>query len=145
MRVKTRYFGEVDIEDTKVIHFEKGIPGFEQYTDYTILYDIEEGQEAFFSWLQCITEEGLAFPIVNPFRVDTSYDPVVEDALLKQLGDFEIEDLAVFLLATVPADVSKTSVNMKAPIVINTRNNKAMQIIAENNEYQVKHMILEEQ
>mgnify|MGYP001066461656 FL=1 len=85
MRVKTRYFGEVDIEDTKVIHFEKGIPGFEQYTDYTILYDIEEGQEAFFSWLQCITEEGLAFPIVNPFRVDTSYDPVVEDALLKQL------------------------------------------------------------
>lgn len=87
MRVKTRYFGEVDIEDTKVIHFEKGIPGFEQYTDYTILYDIEEGQEAFFSWLQCITEEGLAFPIVNPFRVDTSYDPVVEDALLKQLGD----------------------------------------------------------
>ena len=77
MRVKTRYFGEVDIEDTKVIHFEKGIPGFEQYTDYTILYDIEEGQEAFFSWLQCITEEGLAFPIVNPFRVDTYYDPVV--------------------------------------------------------------------
>ena len=145
MRVKTRYFGEVYSEDTKVIHFEKGIPGFEQYTDYTILYDIEEGQEAFFSWLQCITEEGLAFPIVNPFRVDTSYDPVVEDAFLKHLGDFETEDLAVFLLATVPADVSKTSVNMKAPIVINTRNNKAMQIIAENNEYQVKHMILEEQ
>ncbi len=85
MKVKTRYFGEVDIEDTKVIHFEKGIPGFEQYTDYTILYDIEEGQETFFSWLQCITEEGLAFPIVNPFRVDASYDPVVEDALLKQL------------------------------------------------------------
>ena len=27
MRVKTRYFGEVDIEDTKVIHFEKGIRG----------------------------------------------------------------------------------------------------------------------
>ena len=143
MRVKTRYFGEVDIEDTKVIHFEKGIPGFEQYTDYTILYDIEEGQKH--SFPKCITEEGLAFPIVNPFRVDTSYDPVVEDALLKQLGDFETEDLAVFLLATVPADVSKTSVNMKAPIVINTRNNKAMQIIAENNEYQVKHMILEEQ
>ena len=110
-----------------------------------MLFRSEEGQETFFSWLQCITEEGLAFPIVNPFRVDASYDPVVEDALLKQLGDFETEDLAVFLLATVPADVRKTSVNMKAPITINTRNNKAMQIIAENNEYQVKHMILEEQ
>lgn len=145
MKIKTRYFGEVDIEDAKVIHFEKGIPGFEEYTDFTILYDIEEGQEAFFSWLQCITEEGLAFPIVNPFRVDEAYDPIVEDALLQQLGEFEPQDLAVFLLATVPSDVRKTSVNMKAPIVINTRNNKAMQIIAENNEYQVKHMILEEQ
>lgn len=144
MKVQTRYFGEVEIAEDKIIHFEKGIPGFEEYTEYTILYDIKEEGEAFFSWLQCVTQKDLAFPIVNPFRVDKEYNPVVEDALLEQLGEFETEDLAVFLMATVPDDVKKTSVNRKAPLVINTRNNKGMQIIVENHDYEVKYMILEE-
>lgn len=144
MKVNTRYFGEVEIEDDKIVTFEKGIPGFEEYTKYTILYDIKEEGEAFFSWLQCVTEKDLAFPIVNPFRVDKEYNPVVEDALLEKLGEFETEDLAVFLLATVPDDIKKATVNMKAPLVINTRNNKGMQIIVENNDYEVKHVILKD-
>lgn len=143
-KIATRYFGEIEIEEEKIIHFEDGIPGFDEYKDYTIIYDIEGEENPLFSWLQCVTEQGLAFPIVNPFRVRDDFDPVVEDELLKQLGEFETEDLAVFLLATVPADVAKTTVNMKAPLIINTKNRKGVQIIVENEDYEIRHPLMKE-
>ncbi len=143
-KIATRYFGEIEIEEEKIIHFEEGIPGFDEYKDYTIIYDVEGEEKPLFSWLQCVTEQALAFPIVNPFRVMENFDPIVEDELLKQLGDFEVEDLAVFLLATVPADVAKTTVNLKAPIIINTKTQKAAQIIVENEDYEIRHPLMKE-
>jgi len=47
------------------------------------------------------------------------------------------------LLATVPADVKRTSVNKKAPLIINAGTRKGVQIVAENTDYEVKHFILQ--
>lgn len=143
MLIDTRYFGQVDIEDSKIIHFENGLFGFEEYTDYTILYDSESEERPFFSWLQCTTEKGLAFPVVNPQSVMPDYDPVVEDALLEPLGEFGEDDMVVLLLATVPKDVEKTSVNMKAPLIIHAGSRKGIQIIAENSDYAVKYFLID--
>ena len=142
MKVDTRYFGEVEIEDEKLLHFEQGLPGFEEYTDYIILHDIDEGGEPFFSWLQCATEKALAFPIVNPFKVKDDYDPIVEDELMEPIGECKPEELLVFLLATVPKDPRKTTVNMKAPLIINTVNRRGIQIIAENEDYEIRHRLI---
>ncbi|MDE6566986.1 MAG: flagellar assembly protein FliW [Lachnospiraceae bacterium] len=142
MKVETRYFGEIEIGEDKIIHFEDGLFGFEQYKDYTIIYDVESEGEPFFSWMQCVTEQSLAFPIVNPLKVDSEYNPVVEDELLIRLGEIKEEDLLVFLLATVPQDVKKTSVNMKAPLVINAGTRQGIQIVAENDDYEIKHYLI---
>lgn len=142
MLVKTRYFGEVDIEEQKIIHFEAGLFGFEDYKDYTILYDSEGGDHPFFSWLQSTQEQSLAFPVVNPQRVNEDYDPVVEEGLLEELGEFGEEDMVVLLLATVPQDVKLTSVNMKAPLIINAGTRRGVQLVAENPDYEIKHYII---
>lgn len=144
MVVETRDFGTVEIEDEKIIHFPEGIPGFDEYKDYVVLYDNDGEKEELFAWLQCVTEQSLAFPIVNPYQIMEDYHPLIEDDLLGPLGEFTDDDLLVFLLATVPADVKKTSVNMKAPLLINTLNRQAMQVIVENEEYEIKHMLIEE-
>lgn len=145
MLIKTRYFGEVDIEKEKIIHFEQGLFGFEEYKDFTILYDSDAGSDTLFSWLQSTSEQSLAFPVVNPQRVKEDYDPLVEDALLESIGEIKEGDLVVLLLATVPADVKKASVNLKAPLVINAGTRKGVQIIAENADYAVKHYILKQE
>ncbi len=144
MLIKTRFFGEVDVEDQKIIHFESGLFGFEEYKDYTILYDSEAEEMPLFSWLQSTTEQGLAFPVVNPQRVKEDYDPVVEDGLLESLGEFGEEDMVVLLLATVPEDIKKASVNMKAPLIINAGTRRGVQLVAENQDYEVKHYIIKE-
>lgn len=145
MQIDTKYFGQVDIEEEKILHFEHGLFGFEEYKDYTILFDSEGGQDSLFSWLQSTTEKSLAFPVVNPLNVKEDYDPVVEDALLEELGEFSPEDMLVLLLATVPADVKKASVNMKAPLVINAATRKGIQIIAENPDYAIKYYLIQEE
>lgn len=145
MEINTKYFGKINVDESKIIHFENGLFGFEDYKDYTIFYDSEQETPPLFSWLQSTTEKNLAFPVVNPQRIRENYDPIVEDALLEPLGEFGEDDMVVLLLATVPADVKKASVNMKAPLVIHAGNRKGVQIIAENGDYEIKHYIIKDQ
>ncbi|MDE6852407.1 MAG: flagellar assembly protein FliW, partial [Lachnospiraceae bacterium] len=44
----------------------------------------------------------------------------------------------------VPQDVQKTSVNMKAPLVINAGTRQGIQIVAENDDYEIKHYLITE-
>lgn len=142
MIIDTKYFGTIDIGEEKIIHFDNGLLGFEEYKDYTILYDIDEEEKPLFSWLQSVDEKGLAFPVVNPLDVDENYNPTVDDEILNLLGDINEENMIVLLLATIPKDVKEASVNMRAPLVINSDNRKGMQIIVENKEYEIKHKII---
>ena len=135
MKIGTKYFGNIEIGEEKIIHFENGVLGFEDYKDYTILYDNEK-EKSFFSWLQSTEESSLAFPIVNPFNVVESYNPQINDDMLGSIGGISDEDTVVFLMATIPEDVKQASVNMKAPLIINASSRKGVQVIAEGQEYE---------
>ncbi len=141
MKIDTKYFGNIEIGEEKIIHFENGVLGFEDYKDYTILYDNEK-EKSFFSWLQSTEESSLAFPIVNPFNVVENYNPQINDDMLESIGGISDEDIVVFLMATIPEDVKQASVNMKAPLIINASSRKGVQVIAEGQEYEIKHKLL---
>ena len=143
MLVKTRYFGEIDLDDTKVLTFDNGMMGFENYRKYAILYDIAKEQKNTISWLQSLEEPDLAFPVINPLVADEKYDPVVNDEYLESLGEFKEEDLVVLLTVTVPEKIEEITANFKAPIVINAATAKGCQVIAENQDYKVKQSIYE--
>ncbi|SHL50308.1 flagellar assembly factor FliW [Anaerocolumna jejuensis DSM 15929] len=143
MLIQTKYFGQVDIEEEKIIVFPRGIMGFENYTSYTILYDIEETEEFSISWLQSTEEASLAIPVVNPLYIRQDYNPLVEDEVLKDLGEIKENNLVILLTMTVPSDVTKTSVNLKAPFIINADTRKGCQIIADNPDYEIKYNVYE--
>lgn len=143
MLVKTKYFGDIDLEEDKIITFEQGIMGFEDFKRYTILFDIEGENNPSISWLQCLDEQSLALPVVNPFLIKNDYNPVVEDEILKPLGEINEQNLVIQLSLTVPSDITKLSVNLKAPFIINSDTRKGCQIIVENQEYEVKYNVYE--
>ena len=60
MVIKTKCFGEVEIDDEKVIEFETGLLGFEQYKKYTLIFDSTTEEQPIISWLQCVEEPALA-------------------------------------------------------------------------------------
>lgn len=141
MLIQTKFFGEINLTDEKIITLDRGLMGFENYKKYTILYDCEKEGGANISWFQSVEEPGLALPVINPLLVKEDYNPVVEDELLKPLGEINEENLVILLTMTVPSDIKEMSVNLKAPIIINADTRKGAQIIVENEDYEVKYKI----
>ena len=144
MLVKTKHFGEIELEEEKIITFEDGLIGFEDKKKYTILYNNESKGNGTLSWLQSLEEPMIALPVVNPSVAKADYNPIVEDELLASLGELNEENLVILVTLTVPADMTKMTVNLKAPIIINADTKKGCQIIAENPDYVVKHSIYHE-
>lgn len=140
MVINTRIFGEVTIGDDKMIHFPKGIVGFPELTDFALIHDSEEGEQGGIRWMQSVQEPNFAMPVIDPLAVKDDYNPLVDDELLKTIGG--IDDVLVLVTITVPADLTKMSVNLKAPLVINVTEKKACQIILEQ-DFPVKYYIHE--
>ncbi len=140
MNINTRLFGEIEVDDNKVITFEQGIIGFDEFKRYLIIHDIED-ENSIISWLQSVEEPELALPIMDPLKIKEDYNPVIEDELLKPLGSIVPEEMLVLVTVTVPTDIKKITANLKAPIIINTVNLKACQLIVDDAEYIVKYPI----
>ncbi len=141
MLIQTKYFGEIDLTEEKIITLERGLFGFEEFKRYTILYDCEKEGGSNISWFQSVDEPALALPVINPLLVKEDYNPVVEDELLSGIGEITEENLVILLTMTVPADIKEMSVNLKAPIIINADTRKGAQLIVENQDYEVKYKI----
>ena len=141
MNVKTRHFGEVDIDDSKVITMENGLFGFENYKKFVLLYDSSSDEIPSIQWLQSVDEELLALPVMIPTTIVPDYNPVVEDDTMASLGEWNEESISILVTVTVPIDIKNMSINLKAPIIINTDTMKGCQVIAENPEYEVKYKI----
>ena len=142
MKVSSRIFGEIEIEDDKILTFESGLIGFEEYKKFAIVYDTEKQTKGGIMWLRSMEDPDLAFPIIDPMLVDDNYNPVVEDEWLKPIGDIKNEtDIFVLSILTVPSDLTKMTANLKAPVIINTETRKACQIIVNNEEYEVRYNV----
>lgn len=136
MVINTRVFGEITIEDNKLIHFPGGIVGFPELQDFALIHDEEKGDNGGIRWMQSVQEPQFAMPVIDPLCVKEDYNPLVEDDLLVPLGNIEPEELLVLTTITVPSDLTKMTVNLKAPFIINAANRIAAQVIVED--YEVK-------
>ncbi|MBQ3105704.1 MAG: flagellar assembly protein FliW [Lachnospiraceae bacterium] len=141
MKVDTRVFGSVEIDEQKIIRFPGGIVGFPELTEFALVHDEEQGNATPIRWLQSLQEPGFAMPVMDPLRIVPDYNPQVEDELLKPLGEFPPEEMLVLVTVTVPSDLTKMSVNLQAPLVINAATRKAAQLIVETEKYPVKYYI----
>lgn len=141
MKINTRVFGEVNIEEEKIITFESGIIGFPELKKFTLLYDMEKGTDVGIRFLQSIDEPNFAMPVMDPLLVKADYAPEVDEELLEGLGELNDDNLLVLTTVSVPSDLTKMTVNLQGPIVVNVATRKACQIIVDGNEYSVKFPI----
>ena len=132
MKANTRLFGEVDIPEEKIITFDQGVLGFEECKKFTIIYDTSKETDSTISWLQCMDEPELAFPMISPFYVMEDYNPIVETEWLEPLGEVTADNIVIFVFLNIKSDATKLTANLKAPIIINSDTLKGIQLIVEN-------------
>lgn len=138
MEIKTKTMGTVDIDEKNILSFPNGLFGFESYHKYALM----EAEYKPFLWLQSLDEPNLAFLLVDPFMIVKDYELDVDD---KTLFEIEIEspaDVVVFSIITVPNDGGPVTANLQGPIVINRKNNQALQIILSDSKWTTKHNII---
>jgi flagellar assembly factor FliW len=138
MLIKTKYHGKIEIKKEDILTFEKGLPGFLEEKEYIVL-PLSEDQS--FSIMQSVSTEYLAFVIVNPFLYFQKYDFQLEDLVVEELGLKYEKEVQVYSILTIEDPFHKTTANLQAPIIINTTNHKAKQVIFNNGNYKTKHSI----
>jgi len=139
MKLNTKNFGELDIDEEKVIAFPEGLPGFEAEKEFIIINN--EDEENPFCWLQSVSNPDLAFVIVNPFLIFTDYTVDLPETVQEKLKIKDEKDVAVYSIVVVPEDLTKMTANLLGPIVINARERLGKQVILDDSRYTTKHYI----
>jgi flagellar assembly factor FliW len=140
MKIKTKPYGEIEVSEKQKIHFPDGLFGFEQIKDYFLL-DSREGP---FYWLQAAEHPELAFVLIDPRIFKGDYRLNLDDEEYRSIGAQDRGEIIDFVIVTVPDNPERISANLMGPVLINRKNRKARQAISLNDEYSVKHYIMEE-
>ena len=119
-----------------IIHFKDGVPGFEKFKDYILL---QEDDVPFIMTMQSVDADIPSFVVIDPFAFMDNYAPELSDVDKEFFG--ADADLKFLLMTIIPKDMNETVVNLKAPIVIDAKTNKAKQIIAENRDYPIRYKL----
>ena len=137
--VDTVRFGEIEVEEEKVVHFKEGIPAFEDEHEFLIIpYD----EESPYYFMQSLKTPELAFLITTPFIFFPDYVIEIDDETLDELKIKNQEDVMLYSLITIPnGSVRYMTANLLAPVVINTENMQAKQIVMEKTRYTTKHRL----
>lgn len=142
MRLDTKHFGELEIEDEKIINFSEGLLGFEDEKRFIIINNQDE--ESPFQWLQSVKNPDLAFVIINPFIVYPNYDIEIPKRTLKKLEIDNEKNIIIYSIVVVPKDVEKMTTNLLGPVVININKMLGKQVILDDERYSTKHHIFQQ-
>lgn len=142
IRIKTKPYGECEIDERQIIEFQDGIFGFDFVKRFVLLDAKDTGSP--FKWLQAYEESELAFVIIDPLVFMDRYLLMVSGSDLEAVGASKPEDVLVFAIVTIPVNASDMTANLQGPIIINPRTLKGRQAISLSDRYSVRHKILSE-
>lgn len=125
-------FGEMQVPAASIIDIPAGIIGFPHATRYVMLehkYPV--------SWLHAVDDPNLAFVVIDGFEIGQQFD--FKPPLNDKDCDFKEEDeFAILIVVTVRPDPRLTTANLKAPIFVNMRNRRGVQVIFDDPRYSTR-------
>ena len=107
---------------------------------YCILNINKEKNLPFFI-LQSLEDERLCFIIADPNHFFKDYAAAVTEEEKELLNLKDKTDVILFVIVTVFKDLYSSTVNLKAPVIINVKSRKAVQTVLNNDLYSVKQKL----
>ena len=119
----------IEVDEEKTITFEQGLIGFSELTRFIVL-DHAPGSK--FHWLQSVEKGEIAFPIVDPDHFVDGYVVKPPNALAELIGEFRPDDLFLAVIVTFPQGGGPVTLNLKAPVILNTQKRRGVQLVLED-------------
>ena len=120
------------------ILFEKGIPGFEDYKYFNV--NVIKDNEKFYS-IVSKEDDNIGFISISPFEIKKDYEIDLDDEFIKELDIKSEKDVLVLCLITLGKTLKDSTANLKAPIIINVKNNRGKQLILQDDKYKIKESL----
>ncbi|HEY8392428.1 MAG TPA: flagellar assembly protein FliW [Capillibacterium sp.] len=135
MKVKTKFYGEVEVDPEGIFHFPRGIPGFEEEKEYIYI----QHEDSAFGCLQSCRQVETAFIVLSPFLICPDYDFELTAADQEELGVSKLEEVLVLAIVTIPpGKPEEATINLQAPLVINKTTKKGLQVILSESGYPLR-------
>ncbi|WP_405170834.1 flagellar assembly protein FliW [Paenibacillus sp. FSL H8-0280] len=135
IKIHTSMWGEVEVQDEDVYQFPKGLPGFDEETEFALI----PWEDTPFSYLQSAREPGLAFLLVNPFTFVPDYNFELGEVDKEELEI--IEQVSVYSMVTIHSQANKSTMNLLAPVVLNPEQHIGKQVVLHQSSYDTRHLI----
>ena len=131
--VKSSRFGDLEVPKDTLIEFPAGLIGFPNAKNYIMI-----DHKPPFSWLQSTEDPNLAFVVIDGFEFGQQFD--LKPPFGDKECDFQTDDeYAILLVVTVRPDPRQTTANLKAPLFVNIRNRRGVQVIFDDARYSTRH------
>lgn len=140
MKIRTKPYGEIEIDDAQKISFPRGLFGFEDLKEFALL---DAAQQPFY-WLQSLERVEVAFVLIDPRFFRPEYTPDVDAAELEEIGITDRDDMLVLAIVTIPESAQRMTANLQGPLIMNRRTHVGRQSISTNPRWAVRHVILDE-
>ncbi|HAI10915.1 MAG TPA: hypothetical protein DCM28_04380 [Phycisphaerales bacterium] len=138
MIVNTTRFGQVEVDDSRVIVFPKGLLGFPSYTRYVL---IEPGEDSYFLWLQSTQTPDLAFVVTDPSLFVPTYKVPIKQDQMRELGIASLSSAQVFVIVN-KVDRMLTG-NLQGPLVINVATKVGEQLVLSDRRFTTRVPLVE--
>jgi flagellar assembly factor FliW len=140
VKVTTKAYGLVEVDERQRVSFPQGLFGFESYQDYVLL----DAEREPFYWLQSVDSAQTAFILINPFLFRPDYEVNINNEEISDIGIKGPEKALIFAIVTIPTDGSPMTANLQGPLVINRDTRAAKQVILADPRWKTRHDILAE-
>jgi flagellar assembly factor FliW len=141
LKIATSRFGEIEIDKESIVRMPEGMLGFGEIKDYVL---IQHNEGSPFLWYQAVDDPTVAFVVVDPFTFFPDYEVLLSKGDLDVLEARDLGSLAVFAVVVIPENPEEMTANLRGPIVINTDNKIARQVVLTDGRYSPQHSIMEE-
>jgi flagellar assembly factor FliW len=141
LTTKSSRFGEISYAEEDVLFFPRGLPAFEKKHKWVLAGEEDNA----IKWLQNIEDEDLALPVTTPDAVMADYNAKIPEDEMDIVGSKDPGDLALLIVVSIPeATPWNMTANLRAPILVNLKNRRAVQVIVLNEEYPIRHVVFPE-
>ncbi len=142
MTIETRDFGSIEIAGDDIIRFVQPILGFEEQSRYVLISDPSIGDQ--FYWLQSADERDICFIVANAAEVSPGYRPKLQKQVREQLDLSEKDSPLVLTIAVITDDFTRSTHNMKSPVIVNKTSKLASQVVLEE-DFPVRASLFEQE
>ncbi len=141
--IRHRLTGSAEIEESAILTFPRGLPGFEAYRRWVLAGE----EDSVIQWLLCADDEHIALPVTDPLLIDPGYSPHLPAEALEEVGARGPEEVILLAVLVLPRGGRpwRGTANLLAPLVIHPDTRLGRQVVLTEDRYRILTPLLPEE